>query len=257
MNEQIQNILELHVQGRSIRSIAKEFGISKSNVHRIISEAGTSARDSPVPASQQACPTKKTDKQYAIFSNYDSKNGNKNNAIMESQDMLEIEMKRLELEHEIQMKKLEIQETEINLRNRELALKSKESDVLIQKRKQEERLLVWELSEFFKSEVSLCDRKGDIEISLEEAEEKLEKIKELMQKVRKYSVKYELNPESMAFYRGLEFVETVVKGEVDEFDEDEYDYDDFVIEYSYETTSRQRMQQLTKIDIGLLYDFVK
>jgi len=249
-------ILELHMQGMSIRNIAKSLGISKSNVHRTVSEQGNVSQDSTVPMSQKACPNKEWDNKDYDLTNKNTINNYKTNTSMDTQDLKEIELTRLELEHELQMKKLEMQEEELRLRKLEIESRSKGDTVHLERQKQEERLLVWELSEFFKTELSECDKFGKNTISIEDAEEKLEVVNEHLNKLKKHCVKYQIIPESLAFFRALVFVNDLIKQEVDEFDEDEYDYDDYEIEYIYEFSSREKMKQLVKSGIKLTYDFV-
>jgi len=262
IQEQTKKIEQFHAEGKSIRRIAKELGISKSNVHRIISESGTPTRDSPVPPSQQACPNIERDNKTNNFSTNESKNNTKPNTIMASQDMLEIEMKRLELEHQIQMRKLEMQEEELKLRKMEIESRSKVDTTLIEKQKQEERVLTWELQEFFKEESSLCNSKGIVTISYDDAEEKKETVKELKQKLAKYCVKFNVNKSSTPYYENLEVVYSVIKKELDKYEdnddddnEDDNDGDDDIeITYTYRPDILQKIKQLAKSELGLVFE---
>jgi AraC-like DNA-binding protein len=263
IQEQTKMIEQFHAEGKSIRRIAKELGISKSHVHRIISETGTPTRDSPVPPSQQDCPSYERDNKTYDFSTNESKNETKPNTFMDSQDMLEIEMKRLELEHQIQMRKLEMQEEELKLRKMEIESRSKGDTTLIEKQKQEERVLTWELQEFFKEEASLCNSKGNVTISYDNAEEKNETVKELKQKLAKYCVKFNVNKSSTPYYENLEVVYSVIKKELDKYedndddnneDDDDDDEDDIEITYTYRLDILQKIKQLAKSESGLVFE---
>jgi hypothetical protein len=261
IQEQTKKIEQFHAEGKSIRRIAKELGISKSNVHRIISESGTPTRDSPVPPSQQACPNIERDNKNNNFSTNESKNNTKPNTIMDSQDMLEIEMKRLELEHEIQMRKFEMQEEELKLRKMEIESRSKGDTTLIEKQKQDERLLLWELSDFFNGELSICNSKGIVSIPIDEMEVKLDLIKELKQKLGKYCAKYALNSQDMPHYIGLEKMIPTFKTYIDDFeakndnedDGDDENEDDEEIEYLYDKETLSILRQLSKNNLSLVF----
>jgi hypothetical protein len=258
IQEQLKIILQFHAEGKSIRRIAKELGISKSNVHRIISEGGTSTRDSPVPTSQQGCPSYERDNKNNDFSN----NISKPNTIMDSQDMLDLEMKRLELEHQIQMRKLEMQEEELKLRKMEIESRSKGDITIIEKQKQEERLLLWELSDFFNGELSLCNSKGIVSIPIQEMEVKLDLIKELKQKLGKYCAKYALNSQDMPHYIGLEKMIPTFNSCIDNFeakndtedDGDDENEDDEEIEYLYSKETLSILRQLSKNNSCLVFE---
>jgi hypothetical protein len=260
--EQISTILQFHAEGKSIRRIAKELGISKSNIHRILSDAGTLVRDSPVPPSQIGCPSDERDNRTIDFSTNESRNDTKTNIIMDSQDMLEIEMKRLELEHQIQMRKLEMQEEELILRKMEIESRSKGDTTLIEKQKQEERVLIWELQEFFKEEASQCNSKGNVTISYDDAEEKNETVKELKQKLAIYCVKFNVNKSSTPFYENLEVVYTAIKKELDKYEDnddyenndDEEEDDDIEITYTYRPDILHKIKQLAKSESGLVFE---
>ena len=161
------------------------------------------------------------------------------------QSMKEIEIRRLELEHEIQMKKLEMQEEELSLRSIELHLKSKQSDSEIKKQEQEERILTWELQEFFKDELESCGKFGKVTISLEDAEEKLDTLKSLQKKIVRHCTLYQLQFEALAFYINIQGMYKLLKKKVDAANEDDdFDADDDEIEYLYDIQSRTLLKQL-------------
>jgi hypothetical protein len=223
---------------------------------------GTSTRDSPVPPSQQGCPSNERDNKSYDFSKNISKTNTKPNTIMDSQDMLDLEMKRLELEHQIQMRKLEMQEEELKLRKMEIESRSKGDTTLIEKQKQEERLLLWELSVFFNGELSLCNSKGIVSIPFEEMEVKLNLIKELKQKLGKYCAKYALNSQDMPHYIGLKKMIPTFNSCIDNFEakndtEDEgneENEEDEEIEYMYNKETLSILRQLSKNNYCLVFE---
>lgn len=254
MNEQnlTHQIMHLHSQGMSIRKIAKQLGISKSAVHRTVSDNGTLSRDTPVPLSQQACPTGVPILKQTILPVNNNNFNYKNSKTMEHYDyesMKEIEIRRLELEHEIQMKKLEMQEEELSLRSRELHLKSKQVNSESIKQEQEFRVLNWELTEIFSEELELVDSKGNIEISLEDGEEKIEALKELRKKIQKFCAVYKVSIETFQLFKYLQKLIMLVSKELDTvYEDDRYDEDDedttWSLDYRLDFNERQTIKRL-------------
>ena len=244
--------MQLHSQGMSIRKIAKQLGISKSAVHRTVSEIGTEVRDTPVPLSQKACPTTVPIQKQTVLPINNNYINYKNSQKMENYDyqsMKEIEIRRLELEHEIQMKKLEMQEEELSIRNRELHLKSKQANSETTKQEQEFRLLNWELQEIFNEELELVDSKGEIEIPLEDGEEKLETLKELQKKIQKFCVVYKISIETFTLFKYLQKIIILISKDINivyehvDYYEDDEDMD-WTIDYRLDYNDRQNIKRL-------------
>ena len=123
---------ELQNQGYSIRQIAAELTISKSQVFRWLNgQSGNGGNNLPIELLAKAT---NTNQQL----NQKNKNNMENN---NDQFRLEkeIALKKLQLEHELEMRKLAQQDKELELRKREIELRHLEKDALARQQQMEER----------------------------------------------------------------------------------------------------------------------
>ena len=127
----ITQALELQKHGLSIRQIAGELNVSKSQVFRWLNgQSGNGGNTLPID-------------QIAISTNTPQSLKHKNQNNMENNNDLnklerEIALKKLQLEHELEMRKLAQQDKELELRKRELELKHLEKDAISRQQQIEE-----------------------------------------------------------------------------------------------------------------------
>lgn len=114
---------ELQKQGYSIRQIAAELAISKSQVFRWLNgQSGNGGNNLPIELLAKAT---NTNQQL----NQKNKNNTENHNDLNRLDR-EITLKKLQLDHELELRKLVQQDKELELRKRELELRNLEQDAL-------------------------------------------------------------------------------------------------------------------------------
>jgi len=107
---------ELQKQGYSIRQIAAELAISKSQVFRWLNgQSGNGGNALPIDLIAKATNTK----QHVSSKNKNNMENNNDQFRLEK----EIALKKLQLEHELEMRKLAQQDKELELRKREIELR--------------------------------------------------------------------------------------------------------------------------------------
>ena len=107
---------ELQKQGYSIRQIAAELAISKSQVFRWLNgQSGNGGNALPIDLITKTTNTK----QHVSSKNKNNMENNNDQFRLEK----EIALKKLQLEHELEMRKLAQQDKELELRKREIELR--------------------------------------------------------------------------------------------------------------------------------------
>ena len=137
----IHQAQELQKKGYSIRQIASELNVSKSQVFRWLNgQSGNGGNALPIDLIAKAT---NTNQQLNLKNKNTMENHNDLNKLER-----EIALKKLQLEHELELRKLAQQDKELELRKRELELRHLEKDALSRQQQMEERkinhgLKVW------------------------------------------------------------------------------------------------------------------
>lgn len=120
-----EQVLELHQQGRSIREIANQVGIGKSTVARWIQDHLQSNQEEPTDPS------------------------------------IQLELRKLELQHELELKRLAQQDREQELRQRQMQLDQKANSNQDQEREIELRRVLLPIQKWARHELKLMDKSDE------------------------------------------------------------------------------------------------
>lgn len=220
MNETalIQRARELKELGKSIRQIAAELDVSKSSVFRWLNgQSGNNGIEMPI----------------ALFSQANNNiNNHKNNNKMESHNdnyrlEKEIALKKLQLEHELELRKLAQQEKELELRKREMELKHQEKDMVKRQQQIEENKLLFAVKKWVKEEKKLLANFDyeEILLTLSFFRKRIFALKSLIDKTEEHIGVYGYDRDDQTFVDELtklfEFLYKIYAEYEDEEDEDE------------------------------------
>ncbi|MBP8041636.1 MAG: hypothetical protein KAZ36_06985 [Bacteroidales bacterium] len=265
----IEQALEMHRSGKSIRVIAAMLGTSKSNVHRWIN--GQHAKE-PVSRILLSDDVPEETGQYGtvvppIKKNRKSLNiNNMDNTNFEDEKIArDIILKKIEQEHALALRKEDREDSEIALRREQLRLEKLKLDQPRELRRQEEKALHWDMMQFFRNELELIeDSDNEIEISLDDLASKVKLLQQLLDRLEKHCFKFDLETEELAYHSNLKQLYRYFKNlykenenpetEDEENDEDEYDeeeIDETLIEYNYDTKSIERIKMLTRAELDM------
>ena len=218
MEEQtlIQRVHELKAEGKSIRQIAAELDISKSKVFRWLNgQSGNNGIEMPI----------------ALFAQANTKNENhKNKTHMENHNdnyrlEKEIALKKLQLEHELELRKLAQQDKELELRKREMELKHQEKDMVQRQQQIEENKLLFAVKKWVKEEKKLLDNFDyeEILVTLALFRKRLFTLEKLIQQTEEHISVYGYDREDQVFLDELMKLYIFLEEVHSEFDEDEDD----------------------------------
>ena len=237
----IAQALELQKQGLSIRQIAAELNVSKSQVFRwLIGQSGNGGNTLPID-------------QIAIATNIPQSLKNKNQNNMENNDLnkleREIALKKLQLEHELELRKLAQQDKELELRKRELELKHLEKDTISRQQQIDERKINHGLKVWIEKErviISEFDYE-EIEMDLATFKRNHKALIKLWEQVEAHMAVYAIDPESHLGHYYLkslvEMLNEVLESALEDQDEDDED-SDFIISYEYDDDSIEFLESL-------------
>lgn len=156
----IKRAHELHEMGKSIRQIAGERKTSKSKVFRWQNgQTGNGGNALPIDLFTIATNTPQSINQK---NKYDLENNNEFNKFER-----EIALKRLQLEHELELRKLVQQDRGLELGKRELELKHLEKDAISRQQQIEVRKINHGLKVWIQKERANLDEVDDEEIEME------------------------------------------------------------------------------------------
>ena len=268
----IQQAREMHKAGKSLRIIAALLGTSKSNVHRWVNNDGNIkvsiekielTEDVPNGTGQAgtAVPNLKRNKSLNL-------NNMENYKFDDEKIARDIYMKKMDQEHNLAIRKQDREDKEINLRNEQLRMEKMKLKQPLQLQKQEEKNLHWDMLKFFKDELELIeDSDNEIEITFDQLTEKIELLKQLIERLEKHCFKYDIEVDDLAFHSNLKQLLKYFKNKYQEnipelVDEDDEDYDEdeendedveeneeeIIIEYMYEDSAIKRIEMLTKAE---------
>ena len=180
---------ELQKKGYSIRQIASELNVSKSQVFRWLNgQSGNGGNTLPIDLIAKA-----------NIPNHHMKNNNK----MENHNDLnrlerEIALKKLQLEHELELRKLAQQDKELELRKRELELKHLEKDAIARKQQIEERKINHGLKIWIEKERALLSEFDyeEIEIDLASSKRSHKTLSKIWEQVQEHMAVYGIDTDS-------------------------------------------------------------
>jgi len=238
----ITQALELQKHGLSIRQIAAELNISKSQVFRWLNgQSGNGGNTLPID-------------QIAIATNTPQSSKNKNQNNMENNNDLnklerEIALKKLQLEHELELRKLAQQDKELELRKRELELKHLEKDAISRQQQIEERKINHGLKVWIEKERAIISEFDyeEIEIDLATFKRNHKALIKLWEQVETYMAVYAIDTESHLGHYYLkslvEMLNEVLESTIEDQDEDDED-SDITVSYEYDDDSIEFLESL-------------
>jgi hypothetical protein len=147
----------------------------------------------------------------------------------------EIALKKLQLEHELELRKLAQQDKELELRKREMELKHQEKDMVQRQQQIEENKLLFAVKKWVKEEKKLLEHFDyeEILVSLSLFRKRLNTLEKLLQQLEEHISVYGYEREDQTFVYDLmklyEFLDEINS----DYDEDEDDSEELP-EISYE-----------------------
>ncbi len=237
----IAQALELQKQGLSIRQIAAELNVSKSQVFRWLNgQSGNGGNTLPID-------------QIAIATNTPQSLKHKNQNNMENNDLnkleREIALKKLQLEHELELRKLAQQDKELELRKRELELKHLEKDAISRQQQIEERKINHGLKVWIEKERAIVSEFDyeDIEMDLATFKRNHKALIKLWEQVEAHMAVYAIDIESHLGHYYLkslvEMLNEILESALEDQDEDDED-SDIIISYEYDDDSIEFLESL-------------
>lgn len=238
----ISQALELQKKGLSIRQIAAELNVSKSQVFRWLNgQSGNGGNTLPID-------------QIAIATNTSQSVKHKNQNNMENNNDLnklerEIALKKLQLEHELELRKLAQQDKELELRKRELELKHLEKDAISRQQQIEERKINHGLKVWIEKERAIISEFDyeEIEMDLATFKRNHKVLIKLWEQVEAHMAVYAIDIESHLGHYYLkslvEMLNEVLESALEDQDEDEED-SDIIISYEYDDDSIEFLENL-------------
>ncbi len=238
----ITQALELQKQGLSIRRIAAELNVSKSQVFRWLNgQSGNGGNTLPID-------------QIAIATNTPQFLKHKNQNNMENNNDLnklerEIALKKLQLEHEIELRKLAQQDKELELRKRELELKHLEKDAISRQQQIEERKINHGLKVWIEKERAIISEFDyeEIEMDLATFKRNHKALIKLWEQIETHMAVYAIDTESHLGHYYLkslvEMLNEVLESALEDQDEDDED-SDIIISYEYDDDSIEFLESL-------------
>lgn len=238
----ISQALELQKKGLSIRQIAAELNVSKSQVFRWLNgQSGNGGNTLPID-------------QIAIATNTSQSVKHKNQNNMENNNDLnklerEIALKKLQLEHELELRKLAQQDKELELRKRELELKHLEKDAISRQQQIEERKINHGLKVWIEKERAIISEFDyeEIEMDLATFKRNHKVLIKLWEQVEAHMAVYAIDIESHLGHYYLkslvEMLNEVLESALEDQDEDDVD-SDIIISYEYDDDSIEFLENL-------------
>lgn len=240
----IHQAQELQKKGYSIRQIASELNVSKSQVFRWLNgQSGNGGNSLPIDLIAKANTL-----------NHHTKNNNK----MENHNDLnrlerEIALKKLQLEHELELRKLAQQDKELELRKRELELKHLEKDAIARQQQIEERKINHGLKVWIEKERALLSEFDyeEIEMDLASFKRHHKTLLKLWEQVQEHMAIYAIDNDAHLghyYFKSLiEMLNEVLENAEDEKDEDDIDAD-ITVTYEYDDDSLELLEYLENSD---------
>lgn len=241
-NQQIQRAIALQKQGHSIRQIAIELGISKSKVFRWLSAEPNNTENK---SQLIQIPLKTTIENYTKTKNNRTMENNNESQKLDK----EIALKKLQLDHELELRKIVQQEKELDFKRRELEIRHLEKDSFLRQQKMEERKLNNALSKWLEKE---SDEMSENEfesnlIDLADLRSRYESLNKIFSQIEEHMVVYDINPETHPKFETLESLVIDYDGLVaraEHENKDDLDDEDFIFSYEYYDKLIENVQDL-------------
>lgn len=242
----IHQAQELQKKGYSIRQIASELNVSKSQVFRWLNgQSGNGGKALPIDLIAKA---KSTNQQL----NQKNKNTLENHNDLNRLER-EIALKKLQLEHELELRKLAQQDKELELRKRELELRHLEKDALSRQQQMEERKINHGLKVWIEKERANLDEFDyeEIEMDLASFKRSHKTLSKLWEQVQEHMAAYAIDIESHLGHYYLKSLMDIFNKALqtanENIDEDE-DEDEFIVSYEYDDDSIEFLENLENSD---------
>jgi hypothetical protein len=165
----------------------------------------------------------------------------------------EIALKKLQLEHELELRKLAQQDKELELRKRELELRHLEKDALSRQQQMEERKINHGLKVWIEKERANLDEFDyeEIEMDLASFKRHHKVLFKLWEQVQQHMAVYAIDIESHLghyYFKSLiEMLNEVLENAIDEQDEDDEDCE-YTVSYEYDDDSIEFLENLENSD---------
>jgi hypothetical protein len=165
----------------------------------------------------------------------------------------EIALKKLQLEHELELRKLAQQDKELELRKRELELRHLEKDALSRQQQMEERKINHGLKVWIEKERANLDEFDyeEIEMDLATFKRSHKTLSKLWEQVQEHMAVYAIDIEThLAHYylkSLMDIFNKALETANDNIDEDE-DEDEFIVSYEYDDDSKEFLENLENSD---------
>jgi predicted transcriptional regulator len=242
----IHQAQELQKKGYSIRQIASELNVSKSQVFRWLNgQSGNGGNALPIDLIAKATNTNQPSHQ---INKNKMENSNDHNRLER-----EIALKKLQLEHELELRKLVQQDKELELRKRELELRHLEKDALSRQQQMEERKINHGLKVWIEKERANLDEFDyeEIEMDLASFKRHHKVLLKLWEQVQQHMAVYAIDIDSHLGHYYLkslmELLDEVLENAIEEQDEDDEDID-IIISYEYDDDSIEFLENLENSD---------
>lgn len=236
----IHHAQELQKKGYSIRQIAAELNVSKSQVFRWLNgQSGNGGNTLPIDLIAKANTL-----------NHHTKNKDK----MENHNDLnrlerEIALKKLQLEHELELRKLAQQDKELELRKREIELKHLEKDAIARQQQIEERKINHGLKVWIEKERALLSEFDyeEIEMDLASFKRSHKTLNKLWDQIQEHMAIYGIDTESHLghyYFKSLMDMFNKALDSANENIDDDEDEDEFMVSYAYDDDSIEFLDNL-------------
>lgn len=240
----IKRAHELQAMGRSIRQIAAALNVSKSKVFRWLNgQSGNDGMEMPIASFAEANTLNQSSK---------NKNNMENNNDLNRLER-EIALKKLQLEHELELRKLAQQDKELELRKRELELKHLEKDAIARQQQIEERKINHGLKSWIAKERVNLDEFDyeEIEMDLASFKRHHKMLLKLWEQVQEHMAVYAIDIDAHLghyYFKSLiGMLNEVLENAEDEKDEDDIDAD-ITVTYEYDDDSLELLEYLENSD---------
>jgi hypothetical protein len=161
----------------------------------------------------------------------------------------EIALKKLQLEHELELRKLAQQDKELELRKRELELKHLQNDAIARQQQMEERKINHALKVWIEKERAILSKFDyeEIEMDLASFKRNHKALTKLWEQVEAHMAIYAIDTESQLGHYYLkslvEMFNEVLESAIEEKLEDEVD-SDITVSYEYDDDSIEFLENL-------------
>jgi hypothetical protein len=268
----IQQAIEMHKAGKSIRTIAEILGTSKSNVHRWLQHTNSITKESieKIELSGDVLENPGHPGTTVPLMNYDNKQFNHNymdNTNFKDEKIdKDIRLKQLDNEYKLAIRKEEREDKELSIRQEQQRLEKLKLDQTRIIQKQEEKNLHWDMIQFFKDELDAIDRNNIVTLPLEKMEDKVKLLKQLISRLEKHCFRYDIEVEEMAYHKRLKLLlknfnelyqnnlpdpDAENEDDNDEYDDDDDEQEEISVNYSYDKTSIDNLKKMTRADFDL------